>query len=61
MRLGQGRENARAFLKEHPDVAAEIEKKVRQELGMTPPDVEEAEEAEEAEEEVLQEAGAPAS
>ena len=58
MRLGQGRENARAFLKEHPDVAAEIEKKVRQELGMTPPDVEEAEEAEE---EALQEAGAPAS
>jgi recombination protein RecA len=62
MRLGQGRENARAFLKEHPDVAAEIEKKVRQELGMTPPDVEEAEEAEEeAQEEALQEAGAPAS
>ena len=64
MRLGQGRENARAFLKEHPDVAAEIEKKVRQELGMTPPDVKEAEEAEaaeEAEEEALQEAGAPAS
>ncbi len=58
IRLGQGRENARAFLKEHPDVAAEIEKKVRQELGMTPPDVEEAEEAEE---EALQEAGAPAS
>jgi len=28
-RLGQGRENARAFLKEHPDVMAEIEGKLR--------------------------------
>jgi recombination protein RecA len=29
-RLGQGRENARAFLKEHPEVAAEIEGKLRE-------------------------------
>jgi recombination protein RecA len=28
-RLGQGRENARTFLKEHPEVAAEIEEKLR--------------------------------
>jgi recombination protein RecA len=28
-RLGQGRENARAFLKEHPEVATEIEGKLR--------------------------------
>ncbi len=28
-RLGQGRENARAFLKEHPEVTAEIEGKLR--------------------------------
>ncbi|MCU0291942.1 MAG: recombinase RecA [Thermoanaerobaculaceae bacterium] len=28
-RLGQGRENARAFLKEHPEVATEIESKLR--------------------------------
>ena len=28
-RLGQGRENARAFLREHPDVASEIEGKLR--------------------------------
>lgn len=29
VRLGQGRENARSFLKEHPEVAAEIEAKLR--------------------------------
>ncbi|MFH1176332.1 MAG: recombinase RecA [Acidobacteriota bacterium] len=29
IRLGQGRENARAFLKEHPEVAADIESKLR--------------------------------
>ena len=28
-RLGQGRENVKEFLKEHPDIANEIEKKVR--------------------------------
>jgi len=28
-RLGQGRENARAFLKEHPEVLAELEEKLR--------------------------------
>ena len=29
MRLGQGRDNAKIFLKEHPEVSAEIEKIVR--------------------------------
>ena len=29
MRLGQGRDNAKQFLKEHPEVAGEIEKIVR--------------------------------
>ena len=29
-RIGQGRENAKQFLREHPDVAAEIEAKVRE-------------------------------
>ena len=29
MRLGQGRENAKKFLEEHPDIAQEIEAKVR--------------------------------
>jgi recombination protein RecA len=37
MRLGQGRENARAFLLENQDIAAQIERKVREELGMVPP------------------------
>ncbi|MDQ3973975.1 MAG: intein-containing recombinase RecA [Actinomycetota bacterium] len=37
--LGQGRENARAFLKEHDDVAAEIYKKVTEQLGLVPTDL----------------------
>ena len=32
--LGQGKENARNFLKENPDVAAEIEKAIRQNAGL---------------------------
>jgi recombination protein RecA len=32
--LGQGKENARNFLKENPDVAAEIEKKIKEKLGV---------------------------
>ncbi len=32
--LGQGKENSRSFLKEHPDVAAEIEKRVLEKLGV---------------------------
>jgi recombination protein RecA len=34
LRIGQGREGARAFLKENPKVAAEIEQKVRAKLGL---------------------------
>ncbi|MGH8930403.1 MAG: LAGLIDADG family homing endonuclease [Egibacteraceae bacterium] len=37
--LGQGRENARKFLKEHDDIAAEIHKKVTEQLGLVPTDV----------------------
>jgi recombination protein RecA len=33
MRLGQGRENAKAFLKEHPEIMDEVAQKIRQ--GMT--------------------------
>jgi recombination protein RecA len=33
--LGQGKENARQFLKEHPDLAEEIERKVREAVGLT--------------------------
>ena len=32
-RIGQGRENAKAFLRDNPDVAAEIEARVREALG----------------------------
>lgn len=37
--LGQGRENARKFLKEHDDVANAIYKKVTEKLGLVPTDV----------------------
>jgi len=33
-RIGQGRENAKQFLKENPDVAAKIEGAVRQNAGI---------------------------
>jgi recombination protein RecA len=33
-RLGQGRENAKQFLKENPDIRRTIEERVRRELGM---------------------------
>jgi recombination protein RecA len=34
--LGQGKENARAFLKDNPDLANEIEKKIKEKLGIGP-------------------------
>jgi recombination protein RecA len=33
--LGQGRENARQFLAEHTDIAAEIERRIREAVGLT--------------------------
>ena len=36
LRLGQGKENARQFLKSNPDLAAEIEAKVREAVGLSP-------------------------
>jgi recombination protein RecA len=33
-RIGQGRENAKAFLKEHPGIADEIDRKVRENAGL---------------------------
>ena len=33
-RIGQGRENSKSFLKEHPEVAVKIEKAVRQNAGL---------------------------
>ncbi len=40
-RIGQGRENAKLYLKDHAELSAEIEAKVKEHLGMkgaTPPD-----------------------
>src|SRR2546422_1702843 len=34
-RIGQGRENARLWLKEHPDAVTELELKLREALGLT--------------------------
>jgi recombination protein RecA len=34
-KIGQGKDNARDFLKEHPEIAREIENKVRAALGVT--------------------------
>lgn len=33
-RLGQGRENARAFLREHPEIALAVENRLRETLGL---------------------------
>ncbi len=35
-RIGQGRENAKDFLKQNPDLAAEIEAKIREKVGLPP-------------------------
>jgi recombination protein RecA len=32
--LGQGKENARNFLKDNPDLADELEKKIKEKLGV---------------------------
>jgi recombination protein RecA len=41
--MGQGRENARAFLKENKDIRQEIENRLRQGLGLPLVDVSAAE------------------
>ncbi|MBM4180558.1 MAG: recombinase RecA [Betaproteobacteria bacterium] len=35
-KIGQGKDNAREFLREHPDMAAEIEAQIREKLGVKP-------------------------
>ena len=45
-RIGQGRENAKGFLREHPEMMGELEVKLREEFGLQPP--EEIAEGEEA-------------
>jgi recombination protein RecA len=37
LRLGQGRENSRRFLKDNPDLANEVDRKLRVELGLVKP------------------------
>jgi recombination protein RecA len=36
-KIGQGKDNAREFLREHADVAAEIEGKIRETVGVPTP------------------------
>lgn len=59
-RVGQGRENAKTFLLENPDVADEIERAIRQNAGLLDDAImgepEEAEDEAKLEEEVLKEA-----
>jgi recombination protein RecA len=50
--LGQGRENAKFFLAENPDIAAEIELKIKEHLGLLSTDAEEEAQPEEVPEEV---------
>lgn len=42
-RMGQGKENVKLFLKEHPDLENEIDRKLREKLGIFDGDVEESE------------------
>ncbi len=50
-RIGQGRENSKQFLRDHPEMAASIEKRIREQAGvvanalMIPPDEQEAADA----------------
>src|SRR2546421_715456 len=44
-RIGQGRENAKLYLKDHADLAAEVEAKVKEHLGVKPAAVAADEEA----------------
>ena len=37
-KIGQGRENAKGFLQEHPEISVEIENRVREAHGLTPVD-----------------------
>jgi recombination protein RecA len=39
LRIGQGRENAKQFFRDNPDIAAELERKIRANLGLPTGDV----------------------
>ena len=47
-RLGQGRENVKQYLADHPELFSAIEQRVREELGLTPVTATEPAEAEES-------------
>ncbi|MDO4343294.1 MAG: recombinase RecA [Eubacteriales bacterium] len=49
-KIGQGRENAKAFLREHPDVMDEVEAKVREHYGLPVDNAKTAEDAAESKE-----------
>jgi recombination protein RecA len=36
-RIGQGKDNAREYLREHPELASELEAKIREKLGIANP------------------------
>jgi recombination protein RecA len=59
-RIGQGRENVKVFLHEHPEMAAEIETKVRQAAGLTGPNASTSERAAASEKEPVSPAEKPA-
>src|SRR2546426_3958028 len=59
--LGQGRENARQFLREHQDVALDIERKVREAVGLTSFGTDDAEQAIQVPDPAGEPAGASAS
>jgi recombination protein RecA len=48
-RVGQGRDNARSFLEEHPDVLSQIERKLLQKHGLVPEDSSDSSDATKAE------------
>jgi recombination protein RecA len=47
-RIGQGRENSKRFLEENPEISAEIEKRLRETLGLTASETEPENDAEES-------------
>ena len=54
LRMGQGKENSKIFLVENPDIAEEIELRLRTALGLDPANQEELEEAEDLVSEMLE-------
>ncbi len=49
-KIGQGRENAKTYLRENPAICAEVENKVREQYGLRPDVVQESKESKESKE-----------